>query len=153
MQEQSKNKIITSIVIIAAIALIAIAARGNKSDQTGQITQPTASSANIVEAADPNATYKDGSYTVADKYQSPGGAESIDVTVTISNGMITDAQVSASGNDRESEEYQTRFKNNYKSKVVGKALSTLELSRISGASLTTSSFNDALDAIRAQAKA
>jgi hypothetical protein len=48
---------------------------------------------------------------------------------------------------------QTDFAANYKTQVIGKKIEGLELSKISGSSLTPKGFNDALEKIRSQAGA
>jgi hypothetical protein len=74
------------------------------------------------------------------------------VTITVSNNKITEASVSQQASSRESREYQADFASGYKSQVVGKDIATLQLSRVSGSSLTPRGFNEALNIIRSQAK-
>jgi uncharacterized protein with FMN-binding domain len=98
-------------------------------------------------------SYKDGSYTASSDYSVPNGYEDIKVTLTVSSGVVTNSQIMNSESDRESAEWQERFASDYKSMVVGKSLSGLNLSYVSGASDTTDGFNEALDKIRTQAQA
>lgn len=165
MEQSSNKKIIAGAIIIAAVVLIAVAAsmfsekeeNAAKTDttSTSQTSNNAATTTNASSAAtiDSSSTYKDGTYTVSDTYSSPGGIEDIKVTLTIGNNMITDVSVVQEANNNESAEYQEKFQDSYKSKVVGRAISGLQLSRSSGASLTTNAFNDALNQIRSQAKA
>lgn len=156
MQESNKGKIIATIVVIAAVALIALAASmlGGEKQEIANQTQssPSTTSSSETLAANTNKTYKDGTYTIEDSYISPGGEEDIKVTLKISGGTIVDADVEQHPDNRDSAEHQALFRESYKSRVVGKALGTLQLSRVSGASLTTASFNEALDKIRNQAE-
>jgi hypothetical protein len=99
----------------------------------------------------PTPIYKNGTYTAAGNYQSPGGTEEVSVTLTLSQDTITDASVSTTPASGTSEEYQSLFKSNYKNQVVGKALSSISLSRVSGSSLTSSGFNQAVSKIKSEA--
>jgi uncharacterized protein with FMN-binding domain len=118
---------------------------------------PTADTSSTDESpattTDSNATFKNGTYTASETYRTEGGLEGLTVKLTIANNAVSDVSVEQNPSNHESEEYQDLFESKYKSKIVGKALSTLQLSRISGASDTTDSFNEALDAIRAKAQA
>lgn len=163
MEQSNNNKIIAGAVIIAAVVLIAVAASmfSKKEETTSQSSTNSATQTSTdattdtgsAAAVDSGNTYKDGTYTVSDTYSSPGGIEDIKVTLTLGNSTITDVAVVQEANNNESAEYQEKFQDSYKSKVVGKAISSLQLSRASGASLTTNAFNDALDQIRSQAEA
>ena len=121
------------------------------SSTVGSTTPTTSSSASSASSSN-SSSYKDGTYKATGSYSSPGGNEEIDVTITVSNGTITDTSVSPQAASRESLEYQQDFAATYKDSVVGKALATLQLGRISGSSLTNRGFNDALDQIRNHAK-
>ncbi len=165
MQPNGKNKIIAGAIIIAAVALIAIAASMlNKKDEqqasntrdTSTSQQEMASISSEVENtadSDEGATYKDGTYTVSDTYPSPGGEEDIKVVLTLKDNAVTAVDVTQDANQRESEEYQSMFQQGYKSRVIGKAIDGLELDSVSGSSLTTQAFDEALEQIRSQAKA
>ncbi|MFZ1301172.1 MAG: hypothetical protein WAQ27_01155 [Candidatus Microsaccharimonas sp.] len=98
-------------------------------------------------------TYKDGTYTKTGSYVSPGGRESINVTLTVSNDVITAATITGNANNGESKEHQNDFIAGYKSLVVGKDIDSVSLSRVAGSSLTTNGFNSALKLIKADAKA
>lgn len=97
--------------------------------------------------------YKDGSYAFTSQYFVPHGSEAIQVDVTLQSGVISDVSVQNSENDFDSARYQEDFASVYKSYVVGKKLSGLQLSIIAGASDTTQAFINALSHIAAQAQA
>lgn len=97
--------------------------------------------------------YKDGSYNVEGDYMSPGGAEHIGVTVTIKDDVVVDSAVTAEATLPISKRFQMDFANGYKQFVTGKKLSDINLSEVSGASLTSQGFNDALAKIKARAQA
>lgn len=92
-------------------------------------------------------------YSATTNYSVPEGhTDAIKVTVVVdSNGIIESVTATHNASNRESREYQQRFDSGYKSQVVGKKIQDLgSLSRVSGASLTTNAFNDAMKKIKAQ---
>ncbi len=96
--------------------------------------------------------FKDGSYTATGTYMSPGGSDSLSVTLSIKNGVVTDSSVTVNPGDSTSARFMTIFADNYKPYVVGQNLSTLSLTKVSRSSLTPIGFNDAVSKIRVQAK-
>jgi hypothetical protein len=97
--------------------------------------------------------YTDGTYSAIGSYMSPGGEEQISVTLTMTNDIITSASVTSAAGDRTSQRYQNDFISGYKQYVVGKNIADINLTRISGSSLTPIGFNNALAQIKAEAKA
>ncbi len=98
-------------------------------------------------------TYKNGTYSATGSYMSPGGQDQVAVTLTLLNDIVTSVSVTPQAGDRTSQRYINKFLSGYQQYVVGKDISTLNLSRVSGSSLTPIGFNNALSQIRAQAKA
>lgn len=96
--------------------------------------------------------YKDGTYSVTGNYISPGGSESVGVTLTLNNGKIIDSIVTPEATRNESKRWQNVFVENYKQYVIGKNIDEVKLDRVSGSSLTSGGFNDALSKIRNEAK-
>ena len=92
-------------------------------------------------------------YTATGSYMSPGGEEQIKVTLTLANDIITNAAVTSLAYDRTSQRYQGMFISGYKQYVIGKDISTVDLTYVSGSSLTPKGFDDALSQIESQAKA
>ncbi|GGK91225.1 hypothetical protein GCM10007382_09160 [Salinibacterium xinjiangense] len=104
------------------------------------------------DAAVPSgATYADGTYTESGSYQSPNGTETVDVTITLGNGIVTDVTVVGKGESRDSQRYQGEFINGIAAEVVGKNIDTLKVSKVAGSSLTSGGFNSAVDTIKADA--
>jgi len=101
----------------------------------------------------PTSSYKDGTYEAIGHYNSPGGAETIDVTLTLKDGIVSGANVVSQAFRSESQEYQGKFISGYKQYVIGKDISTLKLDRVSGSSLTPKGFNDAVSQIKTEAQA
>ena len=98
-------------------------------------------------------TMADGTYTVTGGYQSPNGPETVVVTVSIADGIVTDAVVEPQATNATSTRYQGQFAGGIASEVVGKPLAEVEVTRVAGSSLTGRGFNEALDQIRAEAEA
>lgn len=96
-------------------------------------------------------TYADGEYMSVGTYTSPGGGESIDVTITLENNIVTNAEVVANAQLPISKNYQNTFIENYQDMVIGKDINELQLNVVSGSSLTPIGFNNALEDIRQQA--
>ena len=97
--------------------------------------------------------YRDGNYTVQKQYSVPHSFESITVTLTVKNGVVTGSQIQNSENEPESANFQEGFAADYQSQVVGRSLSSLSLAGVAGASDTTRAFNQAVASIRTQAQA
>ncbi len=97
--------------------------------------------------------YKDGTYTATGSYMSPGGPDKVGVTLTLKNDIITDASVTPMPGDLKSAKFQDMFISGYKAFVVGKNIADVNLTKVSGSSLTPIGFNNALAQIKVQAKA
>lgn len=160
-QTPSKNrKIIASFVIILAVVLLAFGASmlTKKDDTAESQTSHTSESSNssggeTASEVEPDAVYKDGTYEATGSYLTPGGEETIDLTVTIKDDKIVSTSFESEPKNRQTVEYQGKFKENYMALVVGKNIDEISLTRVSGSSLTSTGFHDALDQIKEQAKA
>jgi uncharacterized protein with FMN-binding domain len=95
--------------------------------------------------------YANGTYTAEGAYTSPMGAESITVTVTVDVGSVTAVTVVPHGTGA-SAVWQGKFVSGVETVVLGKDLGELNLTNVSGSSLTPIGFNAAIEAIKAQAK-
>lgn len=163
MEETRDNrKIIVTFLAVAIIAIVVVAAVAASPKKKSSNTSSAVSSAGASNSSSPtapttgsnsNASFKDGSYTATGSYESPGGNESITVHVTLQNGVITASSADSGAQDPEASEYQSMFISGYKSHVVGKKIASVNLSRVSGSSLTSQGFNEAIKQIENQAKA
>lgn len=164
--DQTKTKLIVGVVVVALIGAVLLFTEHTKSQQNNAAdmattsqqtaTQTTPSQTTTSTGSTPvssTATFKDGTYTASSDYRVPPGIESIKVTLTVKNGQVTNSSIINSENDHTSVVFQQSFSHDYQAYVVGKSLSTLDLSVISGASDTTQGFNDAVAQIRNQAQA
>ena len=66
--------------------------------------------------------------------------------------VISTTSAKPGASNRESAAYEADFIDAYPVYVIGKNISTLNLSRVAGASLTSRGFNNAISKIRVQAK-
>ena len=159
----SPNKAIIGIIVVALIAIAATAvmiATSKKDDTANTSDSSTAQTADTSDttdsansATDSSSTFKDGTYTATGSYQTPGGQESIDLTVTLSGNTITDAKVVQNATGGEAAQFQSKFASGYRSLVVGKKITDVSLTRVAGSSLTPVGFNNAIEDIENQAKA
>jgi hypothetical protein len=95
--------------------------------------------------------YQNGTYSATGHYSSPGGLEALGVTLTVSNDIVTASQVSSGATNPTAQSYQQQFIAGYQSQVVGKPLSAINVTKVSGSSLTPHGFNDAVTQIKSQA--
>lgn len=126
--------------------------QGASTDSASAISQPSTNSATGTTTTTTSSAYADGTYSATATYISPGGKDSLPVTLTLVDGVITEASVENGGSNPASQQWQTAFASNFKALVVGKNIDDVNLSKVAGASLTTKGFNDALAQIKAQAK-
>lgn len=98
-----------------------------------------------------DATYADGTYTADGSYQAPSGTESITVEVTLADDKITDVVVTPHATDPTAKGHQAEFVGGIADQVVGEDIDTLNVTRVSGSSLTSGGFKIAIAAIKEQA--
>jgi uncharacterized protein with FMN-binding domain len=96
-------------------------------------------------------SYTDGEYTESADYQSPNGTEEVTVTVTLADDVITAVEVVGDGDNPNSKRYQGEFADGIGDVVVGKNIDEISVDKVAGSSLTSAGFNDAIDAIKADA--
>jgi uncharacterized protein with FMN-binding domain len=99
-----------------------------------------------------NVSYKDGTYSEPGTYTSPGGTEHINVTLTLAKNIITAMKVITVKADPTATGYEGMFEGGIAAKTVGKNINTLNIGVVAGSSLTSMGFNQALSAIKADAK-
>lgn len=116
-------------------------------DATAGPTTPSATSSGPADSQTAG-SYTDGSYTATGSYQSPGGEESVTVTLTLSGGVITDVEVISNAQNPNSQRFQGEFISEIAGQVVGRSIDDIAVSKVAGSSLTSGGFNAAVDAIR-----
>ncbi len=120
-------------------------------DQESTIDTPTTipstsqpSSENSQTETNANTTYSDGNYQSDASYRAPHGSNSINIDITIKNDQIVALQTDNNYTDHESEHYIERFEAAIEDEVLNIDIEDISLSRVGGASLTTSAFKQAL---------
>lgn len=159
-QPKPVNKVLISIIVLVVLAgatagVVYFTNKNESAESTANARAETSASDTTVDPGVATATisYKDGTYDATGSYQTPGGTESVDVSLTLKGDVITDVTVTGSGSDGDTEFYQNKFISNYKSSVVGKDIDTVRLSRVAGSSLTSGGFNKAIESIKQDASA
>lgn len=162
----NRSKYITIAVLVAIVVIVAGAMaftrQGSDQQQAADTSSQNPSQQQSTDAGTINdqenapaagaSDLKDGTYSATGEYATPGGRESINVSVTLKGGVVSDSTAKGSASDGRAARYQRDFEANYQSSVVGKRLEDISLSRVSGSSLTSQGFNDALDQIADQAR-
>jgi len=125
-------------------------APGDTMATSSAATPATTSDAGSASSA---GAYKNGTYTAEGSYSTPESVETISVTVTLADDVVTDVEVTGNPTKRESEQYQGQFIGGIQSEVVGKKIDEISVSRVAGSSLTSGGFNKAIEEIKSEAKA
>lgn len=100
-----------------------------------------------------SAGYVDGTYTAEGTYATPESVETITVTVTLADDVVTEVEVVGDPQKSESQQFQSQFIGGISAEVVGKDIDEISVSRVAGSSLTSGGFNQAIDTIKAEAAA
>ncbi|WP_374974856.1 FMN-binding protein [Microbacterium trichothecenolyticum] len=147
-----------ALTAVAGIALLAGCAP-TASEAEEPTTTDTGSSSSDTGSTDTGSTgtdtgtgsYADGTYTAEGSYATPESVETISVTVTLENDVITAVEVTGDPQKRESEQYQGQFIGGIADVVVGEDIDDIQVSRVAGSSLTSNGFNEAIQAIKSEA--
>jgi uncharacterized protein with FMN-binding domain len=149
----SKKVLLASLsLLVLAVVIVGTVAADHSSKQAAMTSSTSTPTTPVVAS---NVSYKDGTYTAVGNYDSPGGTESIKISLTLaSNDVTATSAVSMSNpNTPISSVYQQEFIGGYKSLVVGKPIAHLNVKNVAGSSLTSLGYNKAVDQIEQQAKA
>jgi len=163
---KKRQLFVTLAVLIVIVVIVGGVVLSNK-DKGGDATNTSATASDASAAtgspanasdtptetdAEATSSYKDGNYSATGKYTSPGGGQEVTISVTLKDGVVTGTSAQSGANDAEGREYQGQFIAGYKSEVVGRSIDSIKLNRVSGSSLTSQGFNDAIETIKSQAK-
>jgi uncharacterized protein with FMN-binding domain len=113
----------------------------------------TTDSGSTPDDAATSGTYEDGTYTESGSYQAPSGTETVEVTLTLADNVITEVEVVGNATDPEAKVHQGEFADGIAAVVVGKNIDEIQVDRVGGSSLTSDGFTAAVDAIKADAAA
>ncbi|WP_415077173.1 hypothetical protein [Microbacterium sp.] len=144
--------------VVGVVALAGCSSAADAEEDTVAATSTPTATASASASASSSAsaassTYVDGTYTAEASYQSPGGLEEVTVTVTLVDDIITDVEVTADAASTQSKQYQSEFIDGIAAVVVGKDIDEISVSKVSGSSLTSEGFNDAIAEIKTEAAA
>ncbi len=140
----------------AAAVLMLTAACGGGSDTESESTDSSSSDETTEDASSTETatTYTVGDYSAEGSYQTPGGTQSVEVELSLeADGTITAVTVTPQADGGNSEQFQTKFAGGIADEVVGTKIDDLDVSKVSGSSLTSGGFNAAVDEIKAEAAA
>ena len=129
----------------AAASLLLAAACGSESEPRGGDNE---------DAGPAPTSFEAGDYSAEGSYQTPAGQQSVEVELTLEDdGTITAVEVTPQADGGNSEQFQTKFAGGIADVVVGKKITELDVSKVSGSSLTSGGFNAAIDEITGDAAA
>lgn len=135
---------------VVSLAGLSLAAAVTGCAGAADAEEPTTEPSSPAESSGP---YADGSYEATGEYQSPGGAESIDVEITLEDDVVTDVTVTGNATQGNAQRYQAQFAGGIADVAVGVNIDELSVDKVAGSSLTSDGFNDALEQIKADALA
>ncbi|GAA3523454.1 hypothetical protein GCM10022234_19670 [Aeromicrobium panaciterrae] len=137
----------------AASVLLITAACGGGSDDPADATPTTSETSSAATDGTSSATFKDGDYEGSGEYSNPAGLSKVKVELTLAGGKITDIEVTPEATNGTSKGFQQKFASGIADEVVGKSLAEIKVDKVGGSSLTVQGFNQAIDAIKADATA
>ncbi len=113
----------------------------------------TMSSEAMASSADVVMSYEDGTYAADGNYISPAGEEEVGVSLTLADGVVTDATFQGKAEHPASKQWQGKFSEGFKELVVGKSIDEISLGVVNGSSLAPKGFMDAVEKIKVEAQA
>ncbi|MFT3715777.1 MAG: FMN-binding protein [Gordonia sp. (in: high G+C Gram-positive bacteria)] len=146
----------TFAVAAAATSLFLFTACSSDDGGNGTTTTAAESPAAQTSTTDTAAAgaYKAGTYTAEDGYITPGGRSEVKVELTIDDkGTISAVTVTPEATNSNSIIFQTKFAGGIADEIVGKSIDELNVTKVSGSSLTSNGFNKAVETIKGEAKA
>ncbi|GAA4798507.1 hypothetical protein [Streptomyces ziwulingensis] len=145
------NKKVTAAALVGVSAAAALAGCSSP-DEASTTSSPLTSSSASPETGAPSTAegdYADGKYRADGEYGTQDS--SIGVSLTLDNGVITEADIEPHATNETSRDYQERFAEAAPDLVVGRDVDDANLDRVAGSSGTPDGFNDALRKIREEA--
>ena len=144
-----KNLRKTFAVVAAASSLLLVGACSSEdagAETVGTTTQEA--------GGESTGAYKAGTYTAEGSYTNPGGTSEVKVEMTLNDaGTVEAVTVTPEATGGNSLQFQTQFAGGISDEIVGKSIDDLNVSKVSGSSLTSGGFNQAVETIKDEAKA
>ncbi len=154
------RNVLNPVLTVAVFTVLLAGCSQSSNTDVSQIPTTPASSASDTNAMTPSSEtavvdkkYNDGTYAATGVYRSPAGGESVEVSLTLADGVITDATFKGDATFPKSQMMQGQFAAGYKEQVVGKSIDELALGVVNGSSLTPKGFMDAVTKIKTEAAA
>lgn len=148
----------TALTALAGVSLLGIVTGCSTGTDTpatsgtpGANFDSTAKSTASPDAAAGSSTYTDGEYSAEGEYTSPGGKETVKVSLTLSGDVIKAVTVTPESTNPNGQKYQSEFAEGISDVVVGKKIDDISVTKVAGSSLTSGGFKDAVDKIKADA--
>jgi uncharacterized protein with FMN-binding domain len=135
-------------LVLAGCSAPSGGATGSSSSSSGG-SKASASDSGAVDAS----TLKDGQYSATGHYTSPGGDSAVAVLLTLKGGMVTKVTVTPKAQNPTAQQYESMFSSGVAGKIVGKKITDLNVTKVSGSSLTSQGFDKAIADIERQAAA
>lgn len=150
-QNVSKWVALLIVVLLLGGLLAYVLSNRIEGDDDGFSKTPVTTNAVIPTNTTSN-SYKNGTYSAVGTYDSPAGIDTMDVSLTLNEGIVTAVTITPKGIVPASKRWFEKFNAGVSPFVIGKKINELNLTQVSGASLTPIGFNDALEKIKIQAK-
>lgn len=158
MTPSRRTAVALTTVGLAAITLASCATDASTDDSTsetaaGESADSTEAAGSSEDAASgAGSEYADGTYSASGSYTTPGGQASVDVTLTLDDGVISEVTVeNPDTTNANSLRYQQEFIDGIASEVVGVPIDEISVDRVGGSSLTSGGFTAAVETIKAEA--
>ncbi len=153
--QHPRHPLRTGAAILGVAAAFTLAGCAGTTDAAPGDDDPAAAPENAPEegasSGGGDGDYADGTYTARGAYRTPETIEQVTVTVTLADDTVTAVEVVGDPQTRESKQHQGEFIGGIADIVVGENIDELQVSRVAGSSLTSGGFNEALEAIKAEA--
>lgn len=151
----------TYAALAASTALLTLAACGSdaaEDDASASSRTPSATPSASEPAASAPAgagAFTPGEYEATGSYTTPDGqTQKIEVEVTLAaDGTISELDADGQAEGGNSKQFQGKFESGIDAQVEGRKITELDVDKVSGSSLTSGGFNDAIDQIIGQAQA
>ena len=161
MNETIKKKIKSGMVLLIILLMVAsIVLAGCSTKKSSTTSKDNSHSTNMDMATDKTKNamdqnhdtmmklLPDGVYETQKTYRYHAGTETVDISITVKDGVVTEASLVGINPNPVSRRYQQAVNDALPDLVIGKHLSEINLPRqISGSSLTTAALDDYLTSL------
>lgn len=161
MERSLSQSSASSLSLFLAVVMLSVLLAGcaAETDSAGEALSSSSSESIVASSAQSESSamaagaYEDGTYAATGNYVSPAGPEEMDISLTLEDGVITDATFVGKAEHPTSVKMQTNFSEGFAAEVVGRPIDELSLTVVNGSSLAPKGFMDAVSKIQAEAAA